>query len=83
MLRCPSSSAGARYPDLLIAFEADMETHQRNNGYIIAEQGKPPDFVLGIASPRTSSEDSWKNQLDYAGFDILEYWCLDETSTGR
>ena len=33
-------------PDLLIALGADPETYRENNGYIISEQGKPPDFVL-------------------------------------
>ena len=51
------SLAGSRYPDLLIAFDADIEAHKRSNGYIIAEPGKPPDFVLEIASQRTGNED--------------------------
>ena len=39
------SLVGARYPNLLIAFNTDPEAHRRNNGYIIDVQGKPPDFV--------------------------------------
>ena len=37
-----TSLAGARYPDLLIAFNPDLDTHRRNNGYGIAEHGEPP-----------------------------------------
>ena len=56
--------AGSRYPDLLVSFNANPEAYYRSNGYtisngyIIAEQGKPPDFVLEIASPSTSHIDA-------------------------
>ena len=62
--------AGARYPDLLIAFNVDPEAHQRRNGYIIAEQGKPPDFVLEIASRRTGRVDTVDKRNDYAALGI-------------
>ena len=75
--------AGSRYPDLLIAFNADIEAYRRSNGYIIAEQGKPPDFVLEIASEHTASEDVGDKRDDYANFGIPEYWRFDETPTGR
>ena len=74
--------AGSRYPDLLIAFNADIEAYQRSNGYIIAEQGKPPDFVLEIASHSTGSEDVGDKRDDYADFGIPEYWRFDETANG-
>ena len=74
--------AGSRYPDLLIAFDADIEAFRRSNGYIIAEQGKPPDFVLEIASEHTASEDVGDKRDDYADFSIPEYWRFDETPTG-
>ena len=68
---------------MLIAFDADIEAHKRSNGYVIAEQGKPPDFVLEIASQRTGREDSGNKRKDYAGFGIAEYWRFDETKDGR
>ena len=71
--------AGARYPDLLIAFNVDPEAHQRRNGYIIDEQGKPPDFVLEIASRRTGRVDVEDKRNDYAALGIPEYWRFDET----
>ena len=37
-------------PDLLVAFDVDPELYYQNNGYVISEQGKPPDFVLEDAS---------------------------------
>ena len=77
------SLAGSQCPDLLIAFDVDLEAHKRSNGYVIAEQGKPPDFVLEIASQRTGREDSGNKRKDYAGFGIAEYWRFDETANGR
>ena len=74
--------AGSRYPDLLIAFDSDIEADQRSNGYVIAEPGKPPDFVLEIASQRTGREDSGDKRDDYADFVIPEYWRFDETENG-
>ena len=73
------SLAGARYPDLLIAFNVDPEAHHRRNGYIIDEQGKPPDFVLEIASRRTGRVDVEDKRNDYAALGIPEYWRFDET----
>ena len=47
-----------RYPDLLIALDVDPAAYEASNGYIIGEQGKPPDFVLEIASRSTGAEDN-------------------------
>ena len=74
---------GSRYPDLLVAFNADIEGFRQRNGYIIEEQGKPPDFVLEIASRRTGTEDVTGKRTDYAAMGIPEYWRFDETETGR
>ena len=41
-----SGRSGRRRPDLLIVFDVDPEAYHRSNGYVISEQGKPPDFVL-------------------------------------
>ena len=71
--------AGSRYPDLLIARNVDPEAYERSNGYIIDEQGKPPDFVLEIASPSTGIIDVTTKRADYAAMGILEYWRFDET----
>ena len=70
---------GARYPDLLIAFHANLETYRRDNGYSIANQGKPPDFVLEIASRRTGRTDTGPKRRAYANFGVTEYWRFDQT----
>ena len=73
------SLAGVRYPDLLIAFDADPAAYKQSNAYVISEQGKPPDFVLEIASRRTGREDVVEKRNDYAALGIPEYWRFDET----
>ena len=70
---------GSRYPDLLVSFDADPIAYYRSNGYIISEQGKPPDFVLEIASASTGWIDVTDKRRDYARRRIREYWRFDET----
>ena len=72
-------SADRMAPDLLIALGADPETYRENNGYIISEQGRPPDFVLEIASRSTGRQDVVEKRAAYAGLGIPEYWRFDET----
>ena len=76
--RLPSGLA-RRYPDLLIALGVDPATYYESNGYIIGEQGKPPDFVLEVASASTADEDTGPKRLDYEALGISEYWRFDET----
>ncbi len=64
-------------PDLFIAFNADPENFRERNGYIIPEQGKPPDFVLEIASAYTGDLDVRVKPDAYAALGILEYWRFD------
>ena len=74
---------GIRYPDLLIAFGVDPAAYYRRNAYVISEQGKPPDFVLEIASPRSRRTDRVDKRRDYAALGIPEYWRFDEASRRR
>ena len=69
----------ARYPDLLVAFDVDPAAYEASNGYIISEQGKPPDFVLEVASASTANTDTGAKREDYARLRILEYWRFDKT----
>ena len=68
-----------RYPDLLVAFDVDRETYRENNGYIITEQGKPPDWVMEVASASTGSADVGVKREYYRSLSIGEYWRFDET----
>ena len=72
-----------RYPDLMVVFDVDLEAHKESNGYIIAEQGKPPDFILEVASPSTGRVDVGPKRDDYEWFGIREYWRFDETGASH
>ena len=76
----PSESyEGVRYPDLLIAFNARPEAIIPRNGYLIPEQGKPPDFVMEVASASTARRDETIKRENYAAMAIPEYWRFDPT----
>lgn len=68
---------GIRYPDLLISFDARPELVIPRNGYLIPEQGKPPDFVLEVGSESTGKIDEDQKRRDYAQFQVPEYWRFD------
>ena len=69
----------ARRPDLLIAFDVSAEIYKANNGYVVSEQGKPPDFVIEVASESTADVDTGIKREHYAELGIPEYWRFDET----
>ena len=79
VVRPTRNLAGSRYPDLLVAFGVDPVLYKESNGYIIAEQGKPPDFVLEVASESTGGVDVGAKRDYYAALGIREYWRFDET----
>ena len=66
-------------PDLLIAFDVSAERYREQNGYVISDQGKPPDFVLEVASPSTAQRDTGYKRVEYAAMGIPEYWRFDHT----
>ena len=70
---------GWRIPDLFIAFDTDPELYWESNGYIISEQGKPPDFLMEVGSRTTGRMDVGAKRDDYASLLIPEYWRFDET----
>ena len=73
---------GVRYPNLLIAFDADPVANEARLGYLIPEQGKPPEFVLEVAYESTGRRDETTKREDYERMGVLEYWRFD-SSGGR
>ena len=61
-------------PDVLVAF--DVGTHNRSS-YFVWEEGKPPDWVLEVASPSTQAKDRERKRRDYAEMGVPEYWMFD------
>ncbi len=74
-----TDTTGVKYPDLLIAFGVNPDAYRDSNAYVVSEQGKPPDFVLEIASRATGREDTTVKRAAYAALGIPEYWRFDET----
>ncbi len=74
-----SGTRGLRRPDLLIAFDVNPAACKETRGYLISEQGKPPDFVLEVASESTAHVDVEQKPRDYAVLGIPEYWRFDAT----
>ena len=66
-----------RVPDLLVSFRIRRAQVIAQKGYAINEQGKPPDFVLEVASDSTASTDETDKWQDYARFGVTEYWLFD------
>ena len=79
----PNQPQGHRIPDLLVAFNINRDQAIHQKGYSILDQGKPPDFVLEVASESTGSTDIRKKRRDYANFGIPEYWRFDSTGGRR
>ncbi len=66
-----------RIPDLTVVFDADLDLVKRDRGYELHRHGKPPDFVLEVASPSTATNDYTDKRQDYERYGIREYWRLD------
>ncbi len=77
------SYEGVLYPDLLIAFGVYPAARVPRNGYLIPEQGKPPDFVMEVASESTARRDETLKWEAYAAMSVPEYWRFDPTGGRR
>ena len=79
IVREPGAPAAERLvPDLLIAMGAYPETYRQDNGYVVSRQGKPPDFIMEIASPGTRRRDTGEKRDRYASLGVTEYWRFDD-----
>ena len=61
-------------PDVLVAL--GLGTRKRSS-YFVWEEGKPPDWVLEVASPGTEAEDRGTKRRKYAEMGVPEYWMFD------
>ena len=64
-------------PDYVVALGVDPDLIYHTNGYVISEVGKPPDFVLEVASESTGRRDYTEKRERYAEMGVLEYWRFD------
>ena len=66
-------------PDCVVAFGVDPAAIFGRNGYVISEVGKPPDFVLEVASESTGRRDYTAKRAIYAEYGVAEYWRFDRS----
>jgi hypothetical protein len=66
-------------PDCIVAFGVDPGAIDARNGYVIGEVGKPPEFVLEVASSSTGRRDVIVKREIYASFGVAEYWRFDRS----
>ena len=64
-------------PDCIVAFDVDPHAIEIRNEYVISEAGKPPDFVLEVASESTGRRDVEIKRDIYARLAIKEFWRFD------
>ena len=70
-------------PDCYVAFNVDYSVINYHGSYWVWEMGKPPDFVLEVASESTAGNDTGRKMLIYAGMGAGEYWLFDRTVNGK
>ena len=66
-------------PDCAVVFDVDTDYIYHRNGYFIAEMGKPPDFVMEIASTTTADNDTGGKRDLYERMGVQEYFGFDRT----
>ena len=77
-----SQGEGILYPDLMIAFNVDRAEAIRVQGIAIDDVGKPPEFVMEIASKGTARNDYTRKRVAYARYGVPEYWRFDPAGDG-
>ena len=67
------------YPDCYVAIGVNPISIRRRNGYFIMGAGRPPAFVLEVASETTHTNDTGPKRDLYARLGVGEYWRFDAT----
>ena len=70
-------------PDCYVAFDVDYSHIYYRTSYWVWELGKPPDFVLEVASKTTATVDTGPKMSIYAGMGVIEYWLFDRSPDGE
>jgi Uma2 family endonuclease len=63
-------------PDIIVV--KGVEKKGRGS-YVIADEGKAPDFIIELVSPSTKVEDLGNKRVIYAGWRVKEYFLFDPT----
>ena len=68
------NNAAKLQPDVQVVFGVGRGNR---SSYRVWEEGKPPDFVLEVASPSTTGTDARHKAREYSRIGVLEYWRID------
>ncbi len=66
-------------PDCLVALDVDCDAIWQRVGYDPLQNGKPPDFVIEVASRSTHRRDTLQKREVYRMLEVPEYWRFDPT----
>ena len=66
-------------PDCLVALDVDTAAIWARVGYDPIQNGKPPDFVIEVASRSTRRNDTLRKRDTYQRIGVPEYWRFDPT----
>ncbi len=66
-------------PDFYFFRNVNIPAIRDKTAYNLREVGKPPEFVLEVASPSTYEKDLDEKPDIYAGIGVSEYWMFDPT----
>ena len=66
-------------PDCVVALGVSPDAIMSRNGYEILEVGKPPEFVLEVASESTGTRDYTVKRGIYESYGVSEYWRFDSS----
>ena len=75
----PNNLRDGAAPDLCRSRNVDAPFIYNQTGYNLWEVGKPPEFVLEVASESTYENDLYEKPGIYAAMGIDEYWMFDPT----
>ena len=62
-------------PDVYVVFGSNG--NHRRDSWLVWREGKAPDFVMEVASPRTWRRDADRKRQIYAEMGVTEYWRFD------
>ena len=79
LLLTAGERSGYVVPDCIVAFGVEADEIEKANGYVISEVGKPPDFVMEIASSTTGVRDYTVKRRIYRDLEVPEFWRFDYT----
>ncbi len=69
-------------PDFYRSRNVDVSAIRDQTAYNLWEVGKPPEFVLEVASPSTYRRDLYEKPDTYASIGVSELWMFDPTGGG-